>query len=236
MNGHEYKRLIAQYVVKEYGHRLRVYDEVNIGTSIIGKQRRVDLLLVEPSTNKALALECKYQDSSGTADEKIPYTLQDLATLRMPAAVVYAGTGFSEGVLHMLQSSEYAAYCQPTSELGKLARQKGQINSGTWQLDHILAVTFQWWELLIGDKVAVSFVDRNAQEAPVPEEATPGVPGSLPALPPAQEGPALAEAQPARVESIGKEASPLAVECSLGFETQLSLGQTKAKVPFDLSD
>lgn len=150
LNGHAYKRLIARYVVAEYGPRgVEVYDEINAGTSMIGKQRRLDLLLLHRDSGKALALECKYQDTSGTADEKIPYALQDLATLRMPAAIVYAGTGFSMGVLHLLQSSEMAAYCLPGESLRRVARKKGEIDSGTWQLDHIVAMAFNFWDILI---------------------------------------------------------------------------------------
>jgi hypothetical protein len=153
LNGHAYKRLIARYVVVEYGPRgIEVYDEVSAGTSMIGKQRRLDLLLLHRQSGRALALECKYQDSSGTADEKIPYTLQDLQSLRMPACVVYAGVGFSQGVLHLLQSSELAAYCLPTDALERQARKKSDIDSGTWQLDHIIAMTFGFWDLLLEGK------------------------------------------------------------------------------------
>lgn len=150
LNGHAYKRLVARYVVAEYGPRgVEVYDEVNAGTSMIGKQRRLDLLLLHRDSGRALALECKYQDTNGTADEKIPYALQDLATLRMPAAIVYAGIGFSMGVLHLLQSSEMAAYCLPGENLRRVARKKGEIDSGTWQLDHIVAMAFGFWDILI---------------------------------------------------------------------------------------
>jgi len=154
VTGHDFKRRIGSYLVSAYWERgIQVYDEVNVGTSIIGKQRRVDLLLLHPDSGRALALECKYQDSSGTADEKIPYTLQDLAALRLPSAVVYAGRGFSEGVLHLLQSSELAAYCLPDEALRPLPRRSGEpIDSGTWQLDHILAMTFGWWDVLVGGK------------------------------------------------------------------------------------
>ncbi len=255
MTGNEYKRLIAQYVVKEYGSKVKVYDEVNIGTSIIGKQRRVDFLIVEPFTNRALAIECKYQDSNGTADEKIPYTLQDMATLRMPAAVVYAGVGFSEGVLHLLQSSEYAAYCQPSATLGKLARQKGQINSGTWQLDHVLAVTFQWWDLLIGNKPEVVLTENFsvpelvlAENFSVPEvvltenfsvvevlsiQAADSAPvEQLPAL----AAPSLAAETPEVSQVRAAPSGESSVRGVPGFETQLSLHTTKAKVPFGLVD
>ncbi len=154
MTGNQYKRLIARYLLQAYGRRgIHLYEEVNLGTSIIGKQRRIDLLVLEHGTGVALALECKYQDSSGTADEKIPYALQDLESLRIPSVIVYGGSGFSEGVLHLLQSSSRAAYCYPDKSLGHVPRKSGApIDSGTWQLDHVLAQTFRWWDVVLAGR------------------------------------------------------------------------------------
>lgn len=157
MTGNEYRKRIASYLVSAYWDRgIQVFEEVNVGTSIIGKQRRVDLFVLLPAERKALALECKYQDTSGTADEKIPYSLQDLAALRMPSVLAYAGAGFSEGVLHLLQSSELAAYCLPDDALRPLSRKAGDsIDTGTWQLDHVLAMTFGWWDILTAGRTPV---------------------------------------------------------------------------------
>ena len=154
MTGNEYRRLIGRYLVAAYSKRdILVYEEVSVGTSIIGKRRRVDLLLVHPASGRGFALECKYQDSAGTADEKIPYTLRDLEALRIPAAVTYAGRGFSEGVLHLLQSSELAAYCLPDEDLLPQPRRPADaIDSGTWQLDHVMAQTFKLWDIVVGEK------------------------------------------------------------------------------------
>jgi hypothetical protein len=144
MTGHEYANLIADYLVENFSDRgIIVYREVNIGKSIIGKNRRVDLFVLCGET--AYAIECKYQDSSGTADEKMPYALENMRALNMGGCIVYAGMGFSVGVLHMLQASEMAAYCLPT--LGDL-----QSNKETRELDHLLAMHFGWWDLLISGK------------------------------------------------------------------------------------
>lgn len=180
VRGNDYKHRIARYLVTTYGARgVEVYEEVNVGTSIIGKQRRVDLLVVVPRSGvasrpvgappasrldgaQALVVECKYQDSSGTADEKIPYALDDLAALRMPGVICYAGSGFSEGVLHLLQSSRLAAYCQPDDSYAPLPRRSGDaIDSGTWQLDHTLAVTFGFWDILLQGRSPLRFDERG---------------------------------------------------------------------------
>ncbi len=145
MTGNEYANLIAAYLTKNYGARgLAVYREVSLGKSIIGKNRRVDVFAVHNASAKALAIECKVQTSTGTADEKIPYTLQDLAAMHVPAFVVYAGSGFSDGVLHLLRSSERAAYCLPNIEL--------EPSSETIELDHLVAMTFGWWEAVLREK------------------------------------------------------------------------------------
>jgi hypothetical protein len=145
MKGAQYADLVAAYLAKNYAARgLVVYREVQLGKSIIGKNRRIDIFALHPESSRPLAIECKYQAAQGTADEKIPYTLQDLRAMQIPAYVAYAGDGFSEGVLHMLRGSEAAAYCLPDSSLVP--------TSNTLELDHVVAMTFGWWEAVLKSK------------------------------------------------------------------------------------
>jgi hypothetical protein len=142
VTGNEYADLIAAYLLRNYGQRgLSVYREVSLGKSIIGKNRKIDILAVEESSSKALGIECKYQATPGTADEKIPYTLDDLEAMHVPAFVAYAGEGFSIGVKHMLESHKLAAYCAPDASLcpGK----------ETVELDHVVAMTFGFWDQVL---------------------------------------------------------------------------------------
>jgi len=145
LTGHDFAELIAAYLAQNYGPRgLVIYREVHLGKSIIGKNRRVDILALHPESRRALAVECKYQASAGTVDEKIPYTLDDLAALHIPAFAVYAGEGFSQGVLHLLRASRLAAYCLPSASLTP--------GPETLELDHLIATTFGWWELVLKNK------------------------------------------------------------------------------------
>ena len=149
MTGAEYANLIAGYVARRFGARgVKVYREIRVGKSIIGKNRCIDVFCVCEGTNKAFAIECKFQDSEGTVDEKIPYALDDLRALPMAGCIAYAGKGFSDGVLHMLEASTHAAYCLPVG---------GQDDSTaeTKELDHVLAVHFGWWDVLVGRKPPV---------------------------------------------------------------------------------
>ena len=143
MTGNQFRDLIAAYVLQNYApHGIVVYREVNLGKTIIGKDRQIDVFVVRPSDQKALAIECKYQDALGSVDEKIPYALDDLAALWVPGCLVYAGRGWSKGVLHLLEASRLAAHCQP--ERPQLARTRA-----TRELDYLLAATFGFWEQIL---------------------------------------------------------------------------------------
>ena len=143
MTGGEYANLVATYISRRFGARhMKVYREIKVGKTIIGKNRCIDIFCVSESSNQAFAIECKYQDSQGTVDEKIPYALDDLRALPMAGCIAYAGKGFSDGVIHMLAASRLAAYCLPTAG-------QTETTSETRELDHLLAAHFGWWDVLI---------------------------------------------------------------------------------------
>ena len=146
MTGAEYANLVASYVARRFESRaLKVYREIKIGKTIIGKNRCIDIFCVAGDEAKAFAIECKFQDSQGTVDEKIPYALEDLQALPIAGCIAYAGGGFSQGVLHMLAASRHAAFCLPSP---------GQVDTtaDTRELDHLLAVHFGWWDVLTEKK------------------------------------------------------------------------------------
>ena len=149
MTGAEYANLVASYISKRFGSRhLKVFREIKVGKTIIGKNRCIDIFCVCESTNRAFAIECKYQDSQGTVDEKIPYALDDLRALPMAGCIAYAGRGFSDGVLHMLAAARDAAYCLPLID-------QTDTTPETRELDHLLAVHFGWWDVLVEKKKPV---------------------------------------------------------------------------------
>ena len=143
MTGGDYANLVAAYLSRRFASRgLQVYREVRVGKTIIGKNRCIDIFCVSGDGREAFAIECKFQDSQGTVDEKIPYALDDLQALPIAGCIAYAGSGFSQGVLHMLAASRHAAFCLPVP---------GQVDTtaDTRELDHLLAVHFGWWDVLI---------------------------------------------------------------------------------------
>jgi hypothetical protein len=143
MQPHEYRDLIAAYIDTNFGPLdLIVYTEVSLGKTIIGKNRKLDIVVLRRTDQSSLEIECKYQEVPGTTDEKIPYALQDLGSMWLPGCLVYAGEGWSQGILHKLEGSRLAVYCLP--ENPNVARTKD-----TLELDHVLAAVFGLWDFVI---------------------------------------------------------------------------------------
>lgn len=76
--------------------------EVKVGRRIWGPQRRIDVVLTEPKSKLKLGLECKYQGTTGTAEEKIPSTIEDIKAWPIRGLVVIDGPGFSENMIGYL--------------------------------------------------------------------------------------------------------------------------------------
>ncbi|HEV8548229.1 MAG TPA: PD-(D/E)XK nuclease superfamily protein [Polyangiaceae bacterium] len=69
--------------------------QVKVGRRLWGAERRIDVVVTEPVSRRRLGLECKFQGVPGTAEEKIPTTIQDIAAWPIPGIVVFSGEGFS---------------------------------------------------------------------------------------------------------------------------------------------
>ena len=79
--------------------------EVTVGRRIWGAKRRIDVVLKDPSTRVSLGIECKYQGSKGSAEEKIPATIEDIKAWPIRGIVVYSGEGFSLNMQSYLLST-----------------------------------------------------------------------------------------------------------------------------------
>jgi hypothetical protein len=168
MESADYRDLVAEYLVANFAARgLSVYTEVPVGKTIIGKNRRVDVFVLRESDQRSLAIECKYQRTSGTTDEKIPYALQDLEAMWVPGCLAYAGEGWSKGVLHTLESSRAAVYCLPDAKSLKPSK-------ATLELDHVIAAVFGLWDLVIPERRRFA---KRPSDRPGPKKAKPAPDG-----------------------------------------------------------
>ena len=82
--------------------------EVEVGRRIWGARRRIDVVLKHPETRVSLGIECKYQGGTGSAEEKIPATIEDIRAWPIRGIVVYSGAGFSANMESYLLSTGMA--------------------------------------------------------------------------------------------------------------------------------
>jgi hypothetical protein len=78
---------------------LEVRTEVKVGRRLWGAVRSIDVVLTRTDTGKTLGIECKYQGIGGSAEEKVPATIQDIAAWPIPGVVVFGGEGFSTNMV-----------------------------------------------------------------------------------------------------------------------------------------
>jgi hypothetical protein len=79
--------------------------EVRAARRLWGAERRIDVVLKDPSARKLLGVECKFQSVAGSAEEKIPAMLKDIEFWPIPGIVTIEGPGFSKGMENYLLAS-----------------------------------------------------------------------------------------------------------------------------------
>lgn len=84
---------------------LQTRTQVRVGRRIWGAVRRIDVVLTHSETRRTLGLECKFQSVLGTAEEKIPSTIQDIAAWPIRGLVVFDGEGFTPNMRSFLIAS-----------------------------------------------------------------------------------------------------------------------------------
>ena len=78
--------------------------QIQLGSTIYSTPRRADFFIV----NRAkfpddLIIECKWQQSKGSVDEKYPYLLYNIIRSGIPTVVLLDGSGYREAALKWLK-------------------------------------------------------------------------------------------------------------------------------------
>jgi hypothetical protein len=84
---------------------LEAKEQFRVARRLWGAERKIDVVLRNPANGKTLGVECKYQAVGGTAEEKIPTTIQDIAAWPIDGIVVFAGPGFTTNMKSYLLST-----------------------------------------------------------------------------------------------------------------------------------
>jgi hypothetical protein len=101
-NGDELVREVVM-IANQLG--LETKEQFHVARRIWGANRKIDVVLVESKSRKTLGVECKYQGGGGSAEEKIPATIQDIEAWPIPGLVVFAGEGITDNMKSFLISS-----------------------------------------------------------------------------------------------------------------------------------
>jgi hypothetical protein len=80
-------------------------EQFHVARRIWGANRNIDVILIDPKSRKTLGVECKFQGGGGSAEEKIPATIQDIEAWPIPGLVVFAGEGFTANMKSFLIST-----------------------------------------------------------------------------------------------------------------------------------
>lgn len=104
-NGAELRDEVARLGV---GLGLEVQCEVPVGRRIWGARRRIDVVLRDRASRLSLGLECKFQGTAGSAEEKIPATIEDIRSWPIRGLVVFSGAGFTDNMRGYLVSTGMA--------------------------------------------------------------------------------------------------------------------------------
>lgn len=91
---------------------LVVNKEVLVGRRLWGAKRRIDVVVTDPRDRRRLGVECKYQAVAGTAEEKLPATVEDIRAWPIDGVVAFAGPGFSANMTAFLLSTGKAVEYQ----------------------------------------------------------------------------------------------------------------------------
>jgi len=84
---------------------LQARTQVRVGRRIWGAVRKIDVVVTHTETRRTLGLECKFQREQGTAEEKIPSTIQDMMAWPIRGLVVFDGDGFTPNMRSFLIAS-----------------------------------------------------------------------------------------------------------------------------------
>lgn len=105
VSGTELRNRIAE-LGKQLG--LDVRTEVRVGRRLWGAVRSIDVVLARKDTGRTPGLEAKCQGGGGSAEEKVPAKIQDIAAWPIPGLVVFGGDGFSYNMVAYLHSTGMA--------------------------------------------------------------------------------------------------------------------------------
>lgn len=100
-----YQRVSAEefFAHKSINQQPIYASQVVTGKNIYGKDRRVDFIVFHPRKwPKCLVIQCKWQSSSGSVEEKFPFEVECIRHGEHQTIIVLDGGGYSAGAKNWL--------------------------------------------------------------------------------------------------------------------------------------
>ncbi len=101
--GKDFKNAIISEIIIWNIDNLHIYDEAYVGSRFVGQKRRIDIVV--EYKGKTLGIEAKTQQTSGTAYQKLSYTIEDALKTPIPTLIVFSGNEIQQDVKAQLISS-----------------------------------------------------------------------------------------------------------------------------------
>ncbi len=117
------------FAMRELG-QLIYTRQCTVGRDIYGKSRRVDLILYHPvKWPGCLCIQCKWQASGGSVDEKYPFEVLNIQQSGYPSIIVLDGGGYSKGSEQWLRGQAGNNMLRHVFSLGEFQRfvSRGQL-------------------------------------------------------------------------------------------------------------
>lgn len=74
------------------------------GESVYGSKRKCDFLIINKAKfPESLIVECKWQESAGSVDEKYPFSVHNIIKIGVPTVILVDGGGYKKTALKWLK-------------------------------------------------------------------------------------------------------------------------------------
>ena len=97
--------------------------QFEIGKDVYGKKRKVDLILYHPRLHRGcLAIQCKWQASRGSVEEKYPFEVLNIQQNEYDTIIILDGGGYSLGAKQWLMNQAGKNRLKHVYDQGDFAR------------------------------------------------------------------------------------------------------------------
>ena len=100
--GSRFRKAVVRYI-QSFEEKIDIVEEKVVGYRFVNTPRKVDIVLHK--NGKFLGIETKLQEGSGTAYQKLSYTIEDCLKAPISMIIVFAGNGIKEDMKAKLISS-----------------------------------------------------------------------------------------------------------------------------------